>query len=467
MTAQTFPHVSASTATHARLNRRQLLAWPVCVLPVLSACGGHSSVPSVPSAPTALSYDTDQALYVVGEAITPNNAHVAGGGTLTFAATPAMPGGLSLNASTGLISGTPTTLQRQATHTVSASNAGGAAQTPLRITVTGRGAWSATATIPGARHYATLAPLAGGKMLVAGGRAAVATNSAEIYDPASATWSAAASMLMTRVDPLSVALLDGRVLVFGGGINNTDATSTAELYDPVANTWTATGSMVESRIRGTAHLLANGKVLVTGGYTATPALTFRNTAEVYDPATGTWSPLATTLAVPRGQHAAALLPGGNTLLIAGGINASGFVSTAELYAVDGTGTTVIPYGVGSNVQQAVVLDDGSVLITSDGSAQSQRFDPLTSTWTASALIGGARGLSTMTLLADGRLLLAGGSNLNTAEIYNPDVNVWTTAAPMAAARRAAVAALLGDGSVLMVSGDSAGGDVNGSERYVP
>lgn len=133
---------------------------------------------------------------------------------------------------------------------------------------------------------------------------------------------------------------------------------------------------------------------------------------------------------------------------------------------DGSATTVIPYGVGGNLHQAVPLDDGSVLVTSDGSNASRRFDPGTSTWTTSTM-SGARGLSTMTVLADGRVLLAGGSNLNTAEIYNPDVNVWTAATPMLSVRRAAVAALLGDGSVLMVSGNSNAGEVNATERYVP
>lgn len=449
----------------ARLSRRWSWALPVCALAMLSACGGSSREPV---APTALSYDTDQALYVVGEPIPPNRARLTGdSGTTTFAVAPALPGGLSLDSRTGLMAGTPTTLQRQTGYTVTASNGGGAAQTQLRITITGRGTWSAVATLPGARHYATLSPLAGGKFLAAGGYTAGGpTDSAYLYDPSTATWGPAASMLIGRSEATAVVLLDGRVLVFGGELVGNVTTAAAEIYDPVANTWTATGGMNQARTRPTATLLGDGKVLVTGGYARTPATVFRNTAELYDPATGIWTLLPLALSTARAQHAAALLPGGNTLLLAGGVNSSGFVTTAEIYAVDGSTTTVIPYGGAGNVHQAVSLDDDSVLVMSDASTTALRFNPGTLTWTPSTM-SAARTLPTMTLLADGRVLVAGGSNLDTAEIYNPDVNRWTAAAPMAAVRRAAVAALLGDGRVLVVGGFDSGGEVDGSERYTP
>lgn len=458
-------HATATPFTPTRPARRWSWALPVCALAILSACGGSSHDPV---APTALSYDTEQALYVVGEAITPNQARLTGdSGTTTFAAAPALPAGLSLDTRTGLISGTPTTLQRQAGYTVTASNGAGAVKTQVRVTVTGRGAWSPVATVPDARHYATLSALSGGRFLVAGGYSAGGpTDSADLYDAATATWSPAAPMLIGRSDPMAVTLLDGRVLVFGGDVTGGVTTAAAEIYDPAGNTWTATGSLTQARTRATATLLSNGKVLVTGGHAAPAPTVFRNTAELYDPATGLWSVLPTALSVARSQHAAALLPGGNTLLLAGGINPSGFVTTAELYAVDGSSTTVIPYGTAGNVHQAVRLDDGSVLVTHDGSTTARRFDPVTSAWTSSTM-NSVRSLPTMTVLADGRVLVAGGSSLNTAEIYNPDVNRWTAAAPMASVRRAAVAALLGDGRVLLVSGFDGAGEVNASERYTP
>lgn len=459
-------------------NRRLLLTLPACALPMLSACGGGCD----------LSYDTEQALYVVGEAITPNIPHVSGGSPhvpantpVTFSVKPALPPGLTLNPSTGVISGIPIKLRRQATHTVTATastrDVRGAAETQLRITVTGRGAWSPVATVPGARQAASIAPLPGGKFLVAGGRVnSDLTNSVEIYDSSSGTWSSAAPMLAARERPSVVLLRNGRVLVLAGDsripVSSADNPEygAAELYHPDLNAWTATGRMNEPRNSPTAHLLASGKVLVVGGFdnTATP-ITYRNTAELYDPDTGVWTLLPTRLSAPRSGHAAALLPDGKTLLVAGGID----VTTAELYKVDGSATKVIPYGVNGHNHEAVKLDDGSVLVASDGSSQSRRFNPATSSWSTSAMVSGSRVFPTLTLLADGRVLMsggylvAGGLELKSAEIYNPDVNRWTAATPMTAARQDAMATLLGDGSVLVVSGYANGAAVDASERYLP
>lgn len=441
-------------------------------LVLLAACGGnHSSAPPTPPpdvAPiTALSYDTPKALYVTGEAIAANHAQVSGGPAAAFTVSPALPNGLSLDTLTGVITGTPSTLQREAGYTVTASNAAGSVQAQLDLTVTGRGAWTSVATVPTPRYYATLSRLPDGRQLLAGGMGAGGpTNEADIYDPAANTWGAAAGMLAARSDPSAVVLADGRVLVFGGDAAGMTTLASAELYDPAANSWTATGSMNEARVRATATLLPDGKVLVTGGTRDSGTLDHSNTVELYDPATGTWALLPTPMSTARTQHAAQLLPDGNTLLIAGGLSGAMHVTTAELYAVDGSGTTPIAYGGVGSIHTSVRLDDGSVLVVADGSTTARRFDPATSTWTTSTL-SATRLLPTLTLLADGRVLLAGGSTLNTAEIYNPDHNVWTTAAPMGTARNRAAAALLGDGRVLVVSGANSGGEVNTTERYAP
>lgn len=432
----------------------------------LVACGGnHRGAP--PATQPTLDYDTPQALYVTGESIAANHARATGGPVTSFAVAPALPSGLSLDAQNGAITGTPTTLQREASYVVTASGAGGSAQTSVRITVTGRGAWTAVPTIPTPRHYATLTRMPDGRQLLAGGFAAGGpTGAADIYNLATNTWSSAAPMLHARSDPMAVVLGDGRILVFGGEDAGRVAFANAELYDPTANTWTATGSLNQARVRPTAHVLSNGKVLVTGGYRSMPSTTFLDTAEVYDPATGLWTQLPTPLSTTRAQHTAQLLPGGSELLILGGVNSSGFVTTAERYVVDGSATAPVAYGASGNVHVSVRLDDGSVLVMSDGSTTARRFDPATSTW-ATSTMSATRALPTMTLLADGRVLLAGGSNLNTAEIYNPDVNAWTAATPMAMQRRAAAAALLDDGRVLTVSGFDGAGEVNSTEVFTP
>src|SRR4051812_49773073 len=100
-------------------------------------------------------------------------------------------------------------------------------------------------------HSATL--LDDGRVLVAGGdtAAALGTRSAELYDPASGTWSAAGSMVVARTSFGMVRLSDGRVLA-AGGYNDVDGPlASAELYDPATNRWTGVGGLSVARNRPT------------------------------------------------------------------------------------------------------------------------------------------------------------------------------------------------------------------------
>lgn len=425
------------------------------------------------AAPASVSYDTPAALYVTTEPIVPNTAQVTGGPASSFTIAPALPAGLSINAATGAVTGTPGAIQSQATYTVTASNAAGSAQTQLKISVTARGSWTAAAPIPVARHYSAAVKLANGKVLVVGGIGGTGyTGAADLYDPATDTWTTLPQMLAARADSSATLLADGRVLVAGGDSSNSASQASAELYDPVANTWTATGSMSVARTRHSASLLPNGKVLAIGGYQT--ATQYSQTAELYDPATGTWSLMATPLSTPRAQHGAQLLAGGGAVLLIGGIGgpsgAAHQLTSAELFPVNDSGSTTPVAGTvpAGNVYISALLADGSVLASTDGSTTALRFDPSGLAFTASTIASSIkRVLPTMTVLADGRVLLAGGAGLATAEIYNPDVDTWTAAASMSNARSRATAILLNDGSVLVISGDSGSGDLTSVERFTP
>ena len=102
-------------------------------------------------------------------------------------------------------------------------------------------------------------------------------------------------------------LSDGRVLV-AGGFDDWAALATAEIYDPATGTWAPTGSMVEGRGYHTATLLPDGRVLVAGGRSNNSSTGHAlSSAELFDPATGTWTPTA-SMSRGRAYHTATLLP---------------------------------------------------------------------------------------------------------------------------------------------------------------
>src|SRR4051812_22190168 len=104
------------------------------------------------------------------------------------------------------------------------------------------------------------------------------------------TFQTTGSLVTGRVDATMTLLPNGKVLVAGGAASQAgNPIASAELYDPASGTWTATGSMTTTRYRATATLLRNGKVLVVGGAGGGPPATYLNSAELYDPTTGTWS----------------------------------------------------------------------------------------------------------------------------------------------------------------------------------
>jgi WD40 repeat protein len=174
-------------------------------------------------------------------------------------------------------------------------------------------------------HTATLLP--NGKVLVAGGSGiSFYLASAELYDPATGTWSTTGSMATARRYHTATLLPNGKVLVTGG--YNGSYLASSELYDPATGTWSTTGSMATTRQSQTATLLPNGKVLVTGGYND---IAYLAGTELYDPATGTWTTTG-SMATAHYYHTATLLPNG-TALVTGGANDSGYLNSAELYNV--------------------------------------------------------------------------------------------------------------------------------------
>ena len=323
-------------------------------------------------------------------------------------------------------------------------------------------------------HTATLLP--DGRVLIAGGwngsEDSAASASAELFDPATGSFGPTAPMTTARSGHTATLLPDGRVLIAGGNDGST-VLALAVLYDPATGTFSPTGSMSSARADHTATLLADGRVLIAGGGDGSKA-------EIYDPETGTFRPTG-SMTTTRDSLTATLLPDGR-VLIAGGQdrpNATGSSVTlalAELYdPATGTFSPTGPMTTTRAHPTATLLADGRVLIAGgfDGSkdaASAELFDPKTGTFGPTGSAVGptgsmARSDHTATLLPDGRVLITGGVRAGpsppavSAVLYDPATGTFSPTGSMSSARADHTATLLADGSVLIAGGQDLHGEI--------
>jgi hypothetical protein len=274
------------------------------------------------------------------------------------------------------------------------------------------------------------------------------TTRAVLYD-AEANEAVDLEMTEPRIYHTNTPLSGDRALVTGGFDGNL-VQETAEIFTEATRTFTATGSMGVARGRHAAAPLPDGRVLITGGLVPAgigPATIDDRTAEIFDPATGTFSPTG-DMSVTRFNHSAIALSDGRVLVLGGNGR-----NTAEAFdPATGTfspvGDMEVAHGLG---HRAVKLLDGRVLVVGgDGgtiqpTAVVEIFDPATDEFTRVADMSTERMLHFVLLVeTDGSVLVGGGLNdagdlLASTERYIPASDTWEPAPdmPVATAEQAA------------------------------
>ncbi|XYI02192.1 Kelch repeat-containing protein [Sorangium sp. So ce1128] len=321
--------------------------------------------------------------------------------------------------------------------------------------------WAPAGTMSAARHTHTATLLQNGKVLVAGGCNSSVLASAELYSPATNTWSSAGSLATARRHHKAVLLSNGKVLVVGGtDLSGASTYASAELYDPATNSWSSAASLSTSRWGHTATLLQDGRVLVTGGSNGSTYLT---SAELYDPATNSWSSAA-SLGTSRFAHSATLLLDGR-VLVTGGRNGTFHASSAIYDPSTNSWSSVGSMGTARYYHTETVLQDGRVLVTGGYNpvslelSSAEIFNPSALTWTAALSMNVHRNMHAATLLPSGKVLVTGGTvstssavSTATVEVYHPASNTWTEFPSMIDQRTLHTATLLASGKVVIAGG---------------
>jgi len=365
--------------------------------------------------------------------------------------------------------------------TLTRSDVSAPSPTPATIPVDtpSTGKWLPVGSLTAGRHSHTATGLRDGRVLIVGGAQGAFEGpglaAVEIYDPATKAWSTTGSLNDARSCHTTTLLPDGRVLVVGGWDGYPTPTfARAEIFDPSNGTWSYTGSLSVARRRHTATQLADGRVLVAGGYYAVGDDVITASAEIYDPASGTWRTTG-SLNTPRQAHSATLLADGRVLVIGGYYG--GLLASAEIYDPVSETWSNAPAPLschGAHHTSTSLLDGRALLVggwCGDFRDEAEIFDPISETWTATAHLPEVREAHSATLLFDGRVLVVGGddgapSRYTSALIYDPADDTWTVADSLNIGRRSHTTTLLSNGSVIAVAGmDDAADYLNSAEVY--
>lgn len=332
------------------------------------------------------------------------------------------------------------------------------------------GQWQATGSLCWPVMDHSLMALGSGGALNAGGESGYysdteLTDFTESFDPRTGQWTFDSFMAFPLRKPPLIPLSDGRVFQVGGIGNNfgpwdsnEKAWLNAQIYDPAVSVWTLKTPLLRSCTSSDAVLLNDGRFLVAGGCAFEGYELHRS--GIVDPSTGTWSDTP-PLKKSRYYHRMIRLQDSRVMVL-GGTHYLPFIGWVAMDSVEifdpqsGTWSEAASMKVPRSNHTCTLLADGRVLVSggSRNSDAAEIFDPRTGIWTLTGPMVNGTHDRVATLLPDGRVLVVGGGDnygISEAEIFNPVTNTWVATAPMAAYRSGHTATLVGN-RVLVVGG---------------
>jgi hypothetical protein len=287
----------------------------------------------------------------------------------------------------------------------------------------------------------------------------------------SGAFTATGNMATPRAEHTATLLPNGKVLIAGGEVGFQPLAS-AELYDPSTGMFTPTGSMTTVRTWHTATLLTNGKVLIAGGSDADLRSPFHwlASAELYDPSTGMFTPTG-SMPIAQRTDGATLLQDGR-VFVAGDGYAAIYDPASGTFAQAGAYVDVTPV----SWDPVSLLLDGRILLAGCAAqctfGATELYDPKSGTFSQTGPMKGWGNVNTATLLTDGKVLFVGDAENDgspgQAEIYDPAAGTFTSLGNTVAPHEFAAAVRLTDGTVLITGGQLIGGGASaGSDLYLP
>ncbi len=326
-----------------------------------------------------------------------------------------------------------------------------------------------------------LIPFSDHEVLIAGGKDANGNmlQSAEIYNASTASFTATGNLNIARTGALAVLLPNGKVLVAGGSSDGTanGALNTAELFNPVTGTFVTAGqNMTAARVGATINLLNNGQVLLAGGENSGGVL---NSAELYNPATDTFTATGNLNMARTGAAAAQDLA---LILIAGGSSdgtANGALASVETFnpalgtfTLSGSRLSAPRWQAeavvapGASVRSSIVLIAGGQNSTGVLTSADRFVDLFFSRVSNQMAVGRANGSAIG--LSNGKVLFAGGAgNSQVAELYDPGANQFEATGSLLHPDNGSEITLLNDGRVLEVGLTSGATPASDAELYTP